>query len=1012
MSKSVFGFLESVARAYASRYADLSRFCFVFPGKRSSRFFLRDLRSALPRGRVAIAPETMTVSDFVVRISGRDLAPRLDLLFILYRCYCRMNPAASDGSPAVSFDSFRSWGETVLNDFDEVDLYKVDPDEIFRNIKDFRDIATDFLTEEQRNVMEEYFGHNPSPDDVGRFWKNFHPGPGGELTHVKRRFIQLWESLAPLYHGLDNELESMGMATVGGAYRLALSRLEEEGTDLLPWKKIVFVGFNALSVVEHDIFSLLRDTPSPDGEESLADFYWDATGPVLSSPGNSASRFVHANARDFPSPEWSRDFLLASERDSMPETLRVVAAPSNTIQAKLAGDIVGDMVARLPQGALTDAKVAMVLPDESLLLPVLYSVPDDAGEINLTMGYPLRLTSAASFVSQLRRLQARKRTSHGEEGFYHADLRTFLAHPFVHLVAPQQELALLRRQMAEKRLFVVPVSLIDRTVPSLSGVLTPLRRDCSPGEVIAYVDGALAMVEDALDGASGEIVKASVDRANILEYRTALRQLSEVISRYGIAMHFATVFSLVDRMLSGRKVSFEGEPLRGLQVMGLLETRALDFEYLVIPSMNERIFPRKMRSRTFIPDSLRSGYGLPPSNYQESLFSYYFFRLISRAREVWMLYDASPGEGLRTGDVSRYILQLRHLYAPGQIETLKYAFPIASRSAGEVVVEKIPEVMERIREFMVPGSGKNFSASALRTYLSCPVRFFYESVMGIRPDSEAEVGVDAITLGNIFHRVMQLVYLPGERERIMHIPPRTVTREMINGILSDNARIGRLVRHAVNREVSRLSEEELDTPLKGSADLLAPSIMRQVADILRHDAELAPFHLYGCEVADTLPFRLSDGTEVNMTFSFDRLDRVRTEGGERIRVVDYKTGRSHLEADSLEEIFTGETAGTNVFQLLLYSRLVRSLFEKRGVDGDTAHVTAEIYSASMIRTGKDARYPTFGGEAVDDYATVAEEFEHRLDSMLLEIMDPAKPFRAIPGDSRCRYCRLSRICNA
>lgn len=1009
---SMISFLNSLAKAYASRYDDISEFCFVFPGKRGGKFFLRDYRSALPRNKVVIAPETLTVAEFVAKVADRDVAPRLDLLFMLYDCYCDMNPRNADGSPTVGFDSFRLWGETVLSDFDDVDRYGADPDELFRNIRDFRDIATDFLTDAQRRVMEQYFGHTPSPDDIGRFWKNFHPASDGSgLTRVKHRFLQLWESLGPLYHRLAERLEKEKLATSGGVYRLALERLRNEGTGILPWKKVVFVGFNALSTVEHEIFSFLQSCPSGIDDGAYADFYWDATGPVLSAPDNSASRFVQADIRDFPSPAWAARWLTEASRSDMPQEINVIAAPSNAIQAKIAGGIVGKLSDTLPEESFSNAEVAVVLPDEALLLPVLYSLPESVGDVNLTMGYPLRLTSAASFISLLRRLQSRKRIVDGETSYYHADLKLFLSHPFVHMLAGSGEVASLRRVVGERRLFLVPLGLILQYMPDMADIMRPLGRDDSAQSVIEYVDSALASVEKHIDEASGDIVKTDLDRDNIIEYRVALRQLGDVIGRYGVSMHYSTLFSLLDRLLGGVRVSFEGEPLRGLQIMGMLETRGLDFRYVVVPSMNERIFPRRQRARSFIPDSLRAGYGLPPSTYQDALFSYYFYRMISRAEKVWLIYDASPGEGLHTGDVSRYVLQLKHLYAPDRLKEEKYAFTIASRSERHVAADKNDEVMEMLEGYLLPDTKKNFSASALKHYISCPVQFFYQDVIGISAEAETAPGIDAITLGNIFHRVMQTVYLQGEKERKLHIPPKLITRSMIDDILADEEGLRSLVRRAINRETSRNAESKHDAPLRGSAELLAPVVMRQVRELLEYDKDMAPFSLYGCELADVVRFPLSDGREVNMTFSFDRLDKVNVNGVEHIRVVDYKTGKSHLEAKSLEEIFTGHTDGKNIFQVLLYSRLVRDYFAKRGVTADCTHVMAEIYSVSMLRNhDKSPHHPKLDKEIITDYAQVAEEFESRLDALLCEILDSSVDFESVPSPGRCRFCNLSRLC--
>ena len=308
-------FLDAVAQAYVGRHNDLSRFCFVFPNKRAGTFFLKSLAGTLGE-RTMLAPEVLAVNDFVMRISGREIDSRIDMLFRLYDVYCSLKGRDADFSTdegTLDFDRFAPWGETVLNDFSEVDQYDVDAEALFKNVKDFREIASNFLSDEQREVIEHYFGYTPSLHDVEGFWRNLdieeHP------SDIKDRFVELWQVLPELYRGLRDNLEAAGLCMPGSAFRIAAERVAGRGVDWLPWGRVVFVGFNALSTTECALFEELRGYRCEDGDD-YAEFFWDGTGPVLEQSHGKASRDLRRNRRNFPSPGWAAPVMALSERDA------------------------------------------------------------------------------------------------------------------------------------------------------------------------------------------------------------------------------------------------------------------------------------------------------------------------------------------------------------------------------------------------------------------------------------------------------------------------------------------------------------------------------------------------------------------------------------------------------------------------------------------------------------------------------------------------------------------------
>lgn len=999
-------FLDSVADAYVGNFDDLSEFCFVFPNKRAGTFFLRSLSRSLGK-RVSMAPEVLSIADFVERISGRETATRIDMLFRLFNIYRNRMPGRSgklSGGELLDFDSFRSWGEILLSDFSEVDQYDVDPDAIFRNVNDYREIASNFLTEGQIEVLERYFGYSPGRKDVERFWKNL--APTGKPSVIKERFMYLWQAMAPLYHALDDSLAAEGLATPGGVYRIALRRVREEGRNLFGYKKIIFVGFNALSTTEALLFEEISRSGGyyEDEREAFVDFYWDATGPVLESENSDAAAFLRLNRRNFPSPDWASPWLERNKVEGMPPEINVVASPSNSVQAKIASEYVAGIVDKVGAEDIRDARVAVVLPDENLLLPLLYALPESLTEVNLTMGYSLRLTSVASFLHHLRQLNARCRRRDGEAVFFSEDVRLVLSHPFAHSLLGSRNVSKLNAAIARQHRLTVSVADLKSVAGEDVSVLDMSGYGTGTEAGIRYIDDVLSAVDASLVNEPGGVVKSRIDRSHIAVYRDALRRLEWAAAEHHIEMGLQGVFYMVDKLLAGERVTFEGEPLEGLQVMGLLETRALDFDHLVILSMNDRIMPRKARRATFIPDALRHGYGLPYANYQERLFAYYFYRMISRAKSVTLIYDARSGEGMRSGGESRYLMQLRYLYARGRIRYENCRFLLSDYRSVPSPVEKTSRIMEKIWQFAEPGSGRNFSASSLRKYGECQVKFYYEVIANLNTDTEEEGYIDAITQGNIVHDTMLQLYFP-EKDRRVYLEDRIrVTAERISEMLEDKTLIRSKLRRAINRNHYKLRGEDLDRPVEGAAAMVARQLERQVRDILGYDRTLAPFELVGGEMGGLYEWEFTSGRRVNMKYAIDRLDILNPGTAcERWRIVDYKTGGSLVTADEFEDVFNGTYTAKNLFQLLLYANLLNL---DKGMDED---VKISIYEVGRIAADGETT-PTIGRVPVAGHKSVNAEFLSRLNGIIAEIFDPMVPFHPTEDESHCRFCHLRDLC--
>lgn len=1026
-------FLGCIARAYVDNFDDLSDFCFIFPNKRSRTFFLRALSWAKKSGAL-IAPRVMEITSFVEEIAELQRASRIDSLFRLYNIHCshiKRAQSQKGNDTLIEFEKFRGWGETMLADFSEIDQYCVDAESLFHNVVAFKEISANFLTEEQIEVLERYFGYSPNREGINDFWRSVHAKnkkePEKGLSPLKQNFISLWEKMFPLYEALNAELKRNGLATTGRVYRKALERLRQTKADQFPWKKVVFIGFNALSTSEALIFETLQkmNVGLPD-LETRVDFFWDATGPVIMSKESEAGRFIKLNIKNFPSPTWAEPYLKAAERKAMPPDIRVIAAPSNSIQAKIAADHVAQLVDSNKESALKDAKIAVVLPDENLLLPLLYALPnalpEDSNNVNLTMGYPLRLTSIASFIHHLRRILASQTKKHNEYLFYHKDLKEFLAHPFARLMFGSHNIHKINDYLQRNHCFKISLSEITAIVPETHMIFDLPKDQNDLTQSISYLKNILLSIDAAMAKKTGNddtpetLMKQNIDREHIAKYIEALHRLESAAEEHKINLSVQGVLYMTDRLLSGEQVTFAGEPLTGLQVMGLLETRALDFDHLIIPSLNDKIMPRKSHRVSFIPDALRSGYGLPRTNYQESLFSYYFYRMISRAKSVTLIYDARDGEGMRSGGESRYLMQLQYLYAKNKVQYQNYAFRADINFENRVEVLKSNQIMDRLNKYEVVDSKYNFSASMLRKYGECQLRFFYENVFGLNADTPVDNYIDNATQGNILHESMLHLYLPNEKDHNKVLPKgHIITAQDIDNLLNDTKKLREVVRNAVNSKFRHLKKEQLNTPLSGHAAMVAKIIVKQIQRILLHDRNLTPLKIVGCEISNTFQYRTPAGRTVNMTYAIDRIDIPNCDQEDaQIRIVDYKSGAPNVEAKSIDEIFNGEYKAKNFFQLMLYANLFN---QAEGCDHNFALAIYSMNDSATSVTPKFARPVTqkngttkMASKPITGHKELNAEFMERFNQLIEDIYDPSLPFKPAEGEDHCRYCNIRELC--
>jgi hypothetical protein len=937
------GFISEIAASLYRRYGEeISSLRIVFPSRRA-RLFFNDALARLA-DRPLWQPLFLSIDQLMAPLAGLETAGNEKLIAELYRIYSEYHDE--------TFDSFYFWGEMLLADFDQIDKYRVDADALFANIDDLKAIDERFgeLTGEQREI-------------ITRFWRNFHSG--NPESHEKGEFLRIWKTLRPIYHRFRGALDRQGLAYAGMIHRRAAENLLAGVAQVAPHKYIV-AGFNALTECEKTFFDHLR-------REGLAEFFWDCDDYYLDDAAQEAGLFLRENVRRYPQRE-----PFAAAHFTQPKRIAVVSSPSDALQAKYVADFL--------RTAPHDKSTAIVLTDENLLLPVLYSAAAVADRINVTMGYPLRQTLACSFVERLLALQGRARNGQ----FHHSDAVGLLSHPFIKDSAATG----LIKQIREGRLRYVEGSLLRRS-PLSEAVF--VRREGWRQLAEYLVDALTTVARQPCDGD---------DRGERTEYFATLvdtvRRVAGSVENCGLEPSDRVFISLLRRHLQTVRIPYEGEPLRGVQIMGILETRSLDFDNVLLLSANDDTFPGNRRgSPSFIPYNLRGAYGLPDASHHEGVYAYYFYRLLQRARRIEIAYCSTSDER-RTGEESRYIYQLRY-ESPHTVVDRQIALDVSHGDLEPIEIAKTGRTAAALDAFM--RGERRLSPSSFYAYVECPLKFYFRAVLRLNAEEELTEEIEAPMFGNILHRAMELLYAPlvGATDAGVRI-----------GALIGSAQVSEAVESAIRSEY--LAGFALPREEYGGNLMLARETVTRYIDgaILPYDAA-GGFTVEATEREVGCEFELDGGRKATLYGKADRMDGV----GARLRIVDYKSGAPQGRFGGVETLFSPvrKERSSAVLQTLIYSMILSrdgtagKEREPRAATAAEAIQPALYYIRDMEKPGfSPLLFDTAAGEHIASYAQCAEEFELRLGGKMAELFDTAVPFRQCDDADTCAMCDFREIC--
>ena len=953
-------FLKQVASdLYNRTQGHLARVAVVFPNKRAGLFFNEYL--ADQSDSPIWSPTYMSISEMFRNLSTREVGDSIKLVCDLYKVF-RMHTQSTE-----TLDDFYFWGELLLSDFDDADKNMADTDALFRNLQDLRALMDDytFMDEEQEAAIQQFF-------------QNFSIE---RRTALKEKFISLWEVLGDIYRDYRNILKTQNIAYEGMLYREVVEKLN---IDTLPYDTYVFVGFNVLNKVERTLFQKLQ-------EAGKALFYWDYDAFYMDpKKQHEAGTFIRKNLQDFPNALPEEAFQQMQNLQS-PKEIRYISSPTENAQARY-----------LPQWIRenhteTEKEMAVVLCNESLLQPVLHSLPSEVKHINITMGFPLSQTPVYSFLTTLLDLQLEGYQAKSGR-FLYQQVVAVLKHPYTRQLTPASE-ALEKELTTNNRFYPLPSELQQDEFMSL--IFQPIDRNAP---LVKYLSQALEAVAGIYRKEDAEKAKEEVFnqlyRESIFRAYTTLNRFATLIEEGSLKVQKETLRRLLVKVLSNTSIPFHGEPAIGMQVMGVLETRNLDFRHLIMLSVNEGQLPKTGGDSSFIPYNLRKAFGMTTIDHKISVYAYYFYRLLQRAEKVTLVYNNSS-DGLNRGEWSRFMLQ----YLIESDQHIVQQSLIAGQSpqgSTTIRIPKTPEVMERMHQVfdLAQNPKALLSPSALNMYLDCPLKFYLRYVAGLQEPEEVSAEIDSATFGSIFHRSAEMIY----KDLTAH--GNWITKEDLEPLLNDTVRLERYVDEAFKELFFHLPEDE-KPEYNGTQLINSAVIVRYIKQLLQHDLRYAPFQYVESEkgVSETVTIRTPEGEFRSRIGGY--IDRVDSKD-DTLRIVDYKTGGKPDMPPSVESLFIPDKKRSgHVFQTFLYAAIMcRKQPLKVAPSLLYIHKAAsEDYSPVIC-----LKEPRKEVSQITDFSYFEKDFRERLQVLLDEIFHPGVDFKQTEIEEKCAYCTLKAFC--
>lgn len=954
-------FLEKTVKYLYDKYGDdVSELCIVLPNRRSGLFLKTHLSKNLKK--TFWPPEIYATEDFVELLAELEIADSTTLLFELYETVKKLSKKELE-----SFDEFCKWGQILLSDLNEIDSYLVDAKQLFGNLKDVKELETWSLNNEE------------------------------QLSDFQKKYLEFWKSLGEYYTDFSQRLLSKHQAYQGLSYRIVASTIEERITKH-SWKKIIFAGFNALNKAEESIIEKLLNT-------GKAEIIWDTDSYYINNPNQEAGKFIRRYNEQGKFKGLKDQAVVFEEQllSTEKKSITVIGAAKNIAQAKVAGNLVSELKKTDPLLQNT----ALVLADENLLFPVLHSLPDNLEEINVTMGYPLKNTPVAGYFDLVFSLHENAlKLSKGKipYSYYYTDVIKLLSHPYSalalsgnqknHTINPIIQ-TIQKRNIVFLSLSTLEKIAVEKNCTDDLQILIPVFKHWqTPADALSCVHYLIDTLKNAivLQQNNPDENKASLELEYLFAFTKIIKRIQVLMTDYSSSVNdLKTLRSILNQIVRSSTLPFYGEPLMGLQVMGMLETRTLDFENVILLSCNEDILPSGKSVNSFIPFELKRAFGLPTYSDKDSIFAYHFYRLLQRATTIYLVYN-TENDALGSGEKSRFLTQLIYelpkINPNVSITEKLLSIPVNNENKGNpIVIDKTPAILETLK--LKAESG--FSPSLLNKYRNCSLQFYLHAIAGLKEAEEVEETIGADTLGNAIHEALEQLIRPfiGKKITIADVKEMKKNAETITIA-------------AFEKEYSKteMSYGKNLLTLKVALKFISNFLDSEIETIGKNEKAGQPLIIKALE--QELETTLTVGTEkIKIKGKADRIDSV----GKFTRIVDYKTGlaqNKELKLDNWDEIRADSTLAKS-FQLLMYAFMYQKM---------NPAITENIVSGIITFRELSVGLKTVKVNNSDQLnITVLNEFELQLKKILADIFDPSLPFRQTAELSNCEYCAFKGICN-
>lgn len=956
---------ETAQEIYNNYKQELNDICIIFPNKRTALFFRKYFGQAAQE--TIWSPNIFTVRAFIQTFAHIQIADSLYLVFELYESFNRAKTKRKQ--PALPFEKFYQIGEIILNDFNEIDSNLIDTSQLYKQLSDYKKVGTSLndYTQDDAEVLNRFKEHF-SPDN---------------LSKEKKYMLEMWELLPEVYQYFTKKLLKNNIGYDGLAFRKLTNLIDNQTFPIDRYKKYCFIGFNALNNAERKLFRYLKSY-----DKVL--FYWDIDAYYMNNEIQESGSYARENIAEFGFGNGTGK-KFPDNFNNTQKNIEVIGVPFDVGQAKALSVQLKAQNQNDSANKQYTEKTAIILPDEHLLFPVLHSLPNDIETINVTMGYPLKNTSLYTLIT----LYFKAHEYHKKNTYYFRDVIALLQHHDV-WNSDQETMQFVIQQIEEANKIEVEVDFI---LSKDSRLLQLLFHPVENGSLLLQNILNLLYEVYAENKNLGTIEKHSLEDEYIYHVYTQIKRLKSILDTKLREYSFTTGLHLLKRTLNNSRIPFSGEPLEGLQIMGVLEARNLDFETVFILNANEGTFPKINRQDTFLPESIRHVFKLPTVRQQDAVNAYYFYRILQRAKNVYLLYNNITANN-RSGEASRYIQQIDR-ESKHKIRYKHLSQSLKPKAKKGLTIFKSDAILNELSTYFVRNqyAKKMFNASSINTYLDCRLKYYFKYIANLREPTTMSDDVDNLMFGNILHGAIEKLY--------NHIKNREKVTE------SDFIQLKSLIESCVFdafRETLHIDRSK-NFQYEGEQLVVKEVIKRHINNILQFDKRLTPFEIVNLEKKNQYTYYpeitvFGQKRKIACSGTIDRLDK---RNGSFF-IIDYKTGNADRRFSSCRSLFNYNIGTRNraAFQMLFYSMVFHKATSRFAQPA--LYILNEMHKkncATTLEFKEDKKYIPISEKNIP---FLLIEFEEHLKDIIYEIFDKDIPFDQREADVNCDYCEFNTLC--